>query len=69
MEQAGRDGHDAYLAALHVEDLRARVARRRRCRLLPAPRGLSLLRVTQRRTEHQDDGDRGNRGSLHMRLW
>ena len=53
MEQARRDGHDANLAALHVEDLRARVARRCRRGLLPTPRGLRLLRVTQRRAECQ----------------
>ena len=39
MEQPGRDRDDANLAALHVEDLRARVARRCRRGCWPRPAG------------------------------
>ncbi len=64
MEQSRRHRDDADLAALHVENLWAGIARC--CRLS----GLSLLWEAQRRTEREDGGDPANRGQSHRgALW
>src|SRR5262245_25181338 len=63
VEQSGRDGDDTNLAALHVEDLWTRVARRCLC-------WLRLLRVAERWTEDQDRGYPANRRQFHRgALW
>jgi len=61
MKESSRDRDDANLATLHVEDLRAGVARRLRCRLLRPPCGLGLLRIAQRGTKEEDGADPRNR--------